>query len=322
MALQAFLAGLKIDGAGAVASIPWIVVFLPTLLVGLVGLILCFLATMLRCKYRIGKAALEGLAPRMQLTVRTVSRPARLGFLWVVALAFFLTPILLSARIDIANASLSWWVALAPLFALLLSIAFIPARLLCSRRVSFVWLAAGLPLFLLINLVLAAAKLESLIQLDWCYLFVPWWISEIFLLCAAVGFCLFANKAVVGWVLSICCTVYIACMVILRTLLCANLGSRDGCFVGGQPLSFPATIVFIPIYIVLLISFNGIVFVSKHIPTPDNSAATDDENDDEDDDNRVSEEEQDQENDENGANRSDVEHDDQIEVDDLGFVRR
>lgn len=64
-----------------------------------------------------------------------------------------------------------------------------------------------------------------------------------------------------------CCAVYITCMIVIRTLLCANFAVRDGCTLDGQPIAFPFGVVFIPLYIILLVAFNGLVFVTKHVPT-------------------------------------------------------
>eukprot|EP01122_Echinamoeba_exundans_P014757 TRINITY_DN6743_c0_g1_i1.p1 TRINITY_DN6743_c0_g1~~TRINITY_DN6743_c0_g1_i1.p1 ORF type:complete len:1327 (-),score=168.94 TRINITY_DN6743_c0_g1_i1:211-4191(-) len=269
-AIQIFLAGLKFDRVASFASASWALTLLPTMFLGCLSLSLCLLALAVRLRYRIGTAAMSGLSPSMRVTVRLVSRPAQLFFGFLVSTAFLLTPALISIRAD-AVAPISWWVALAPLMVFLACCCIVPGRLICSRRVSFIWLALGGPLFLLIKLILVAAKLEGAIEAEWCILFVPWWVSEVFFLCAAVGLCLFANKAVVGWVLSICSVVYITCMIVIRTLLCANLGSRDGCTTDGQPVSFPIGVIFVPLYLVLLLTFNGLIFVTNHLPPTSNS---------------------------------------------------
>jgi hypothetical protein len=267
MAVQIFLAGLKFDRVASFASASWALTLIPSMLVGSLGFLFCLLALAVRLRYRIGTAAMSGLSPSMRVTVRLVSHPAQLFFGFLASTAFLLSPILISIRAD-SVAPISWWVALAPVMVFLACCCVVPGRLICSRRVSFIWLAVGGPLFLLITLILVAAKLEGAIEAEWCILFVPWWVSEVFFLCAAVGLCLFANKAVVGWVLSICCVVYVTCMIVIRTLLCANLGSRDGCTTDGQPVSFPIGVVFVPLYLVLLLTFNGLIFVTNHLPPP------------------------------------------------------
>lgn len=177
VALQAFLVGLKLDGVSPLSVASWGLLFVPLLVLAVCGLIICIAATTIRLKYRIGHAILSGLSQSMQVTVKTVSRPLRLIFIWLAALAFVFTPTLLSLKLD-WKLSVSWWIVMLPVFILLIALAIVPIRLVFSRKHSFIWFAGGGPLFLFGTLLAVVAKLDAGLEIEWCILFVPWWLSE------------------------------------------------------------------------------------------------------------------------------------------------
>jgi len=237
-----YLIGLKLDGY---VNVPWVVVLVPFWIVsaGLAVVAACVIAFWCNRAPEL-RAALSRTFPVV------LSRWANILILSMIFCAF-LFPVLLTARLDAFRHTekLSWWIVTTPLLYICIVVTVSPIKSLIKNGWS--WSSFWIMFLVLsydITICLSIAKLEKILDGDWCLLFLPWWISDVFALVCAVSLCMELRSARLGWCVTVIYTGYMASIITFRSLMCVNLGT-----VCGDPVAYSYNLIFISLQVFLFI---------------------------------------------------------------------
>jgi len=248
-----FLTGLKLDG-----YINWsyFVVFGPLWAVDAVLLaVTIFVMGCWISQSPILESALKKTFPSV------TSRYSSLGIVTFL-LACVLCPVLLAMKLEGVPyvSSLNWWIILLPLLYISAVLTVFPLTLIQQR--GWVWSLFWCVALLLSydsTLLLVIAKLEGSIGGDFCLVFLPWWISDVFALVCAVSCCIELRSARLGWCITIIYAGYMISVITFRSLLCVNLG-----VVCGDPVAYSYTLIFITLHIFLfLFGIPSVIFIRQ-----------------------------------------------------------
>jgi len=237
-----YLLGLKLD---AYISWPWYFVFGPVWIFDfiLVMLLLCLLY------FWIDRS--QELRSAIQRTFPLALNPIASGIIVSIVISVLLFTALLSSKLDniLIVGSWSWWVIHSPFIYLCVLATAAPITLLIKR--GWVW-SCFWAIFLVVSfdltILLSIAKLENQISGDWCLIFLPWWISDVFALVCAVSLCMELHSSRLGWCVTILYSSYMSSIITFRSLLCVNLGT-----VCSDPVAYSYNLIFIALHVFIFI---------------------------------------------------------------------
>jgi len=226
-----YLMGLKLD---AYINWPWYLVFIPVwlldiLLLTVVGTLLYFwISSHNTPELKVG---FQRVFPMLS------SAPTKLVLVTVLC-SFVTFSVLVSCKLDNLIFS-SWWIIFLPFFVICLIVTLNPVW---TIRKGWNWASFWSILLAVsydIALLVIVAKLENQVQGDWCLLFLPWWISDIFALVRAVSLCIELHTTKINWIVTMTYGGYMSCSMTFRSLLCVNLGA-----VCGDPTAYSYNLIF------------------------------------------------------------------------------
>jgi len=121
------------------------------------------------------------------------------------------------------------------------------------------------------TICLCVARIEGQVIEDWCLLFLPWWISDVFALVLVISMCMELHSAHSGWILTLIYAGYVSCSITFRSLLCVNLGS-----VCGDPITYSYNLILINVHIFVIFFGVPLILLVRHrlqtYPPDDNNA--------------------------------------------------
>ena len=250
---QVYVLGLKLD---KYIDVSWFVVFSPLWLLSasylLIGSLIIF------GWFHLSQVEFRGAISRTFPFLLSKIKSAIILSLLLFAIIFF---VLLSFKLDKMYLNeASWWLVCAPLLYICLILTLSPIYSLIKNGWS--WSAFWL-IFLTsaydLTLVLILLKLESVLSGDWCLLFLPWWISDVFALVSAVSLCMELKSSRLGWSLTIIYSAYMASIITFRSLLCVNLGSTCS-----DPVGYSWNLILITLQIFIFIFGVPVVVFIRH----------------------------------------------------------
>lgn len=248
ISMLVFLSGLKLDGY---LTWSWRKLFFPLWIIDLFMLSLSFfLLSYWGTKNKIYKRAFCRVFP-------TMSHPLATPFIVIASICMVVFTVLIVLKLDEVSpfAYLNWWCICAPLLVLNFLVMTPPIYMIVTRgwKWSYFWgiFFGGSYLF---TLCLIIARTSGHIHGDWCLLFLPWWISDVFALVLCISMCMELHSTQTGWILTLLYSGYLSCSITFRSLLCVNLGS-----VCGDPVTYSYNLIFIIVHIFVI--FFGVPFI-------------------------------------------------------------
>jgi len=176
-----------------------------------------------------------------------------------ILLSFDCFTIFLALKLDeIIN--WGWWVVSIPLIIFLVVTSAVPIILMIRKgRIWSIFWSFFLCLSIDITCTMVISKLAQSIKVDWCLLFLPWWISDIFALVCAICMCMEHHSKRAGWLVTAVFCLYLTSSVSFRSLMCVNLSNSCG-----DPISHPLTLILLSFHVFLVaVGFPLSQFVKK-----------------------------------------------------------
>jgi len=236
-----YLVGLKLDNF---INWHWYYVFTPVWIFDVMLLVI------LGCIIYFWVDHSEELTTAMQKSFPLVTTATSSLIMSSIIICVLVFTGLLSAKLDSVQIvqNWSWWAIYSPLFYLCILVTVLPFVMIAKRG----WVWSGFwGIFLVVSydltILLIIAKLEQNISGDWCLIFLPWWISDVFALVCAVSLCMELHTLRLGWCITVIYAGYMASIITFRSLLCVNLGS-----VCGDPIGYSYNLIFISFHIFIL----------------------------------------------------------------------
>eukprot|EP01116_Phalansterium_solitarium_P010323 TRINITY_DN2498_c0_g1_i1.p1 TRINITY_DN2498_c0_g1~~TRINITY_DN2498_c0_g1_i1.p1 ORF type:complete len:987 (+),score=306.46 TRINITY_DN2498_c0_g1_i1:100-3060(+) len=243
LAAQVYAIGLKLDNY---ISLQWHVVFTPLWVFDVIVVLFSVLLVYFIVSFK--SLPFDRAVRRLFPFVATQHGCL---FLFIVCLLWLPSGLFLAQKLDEVGrvAQWPWWAVFAPFFCILTLVAFLPSTLLIVWR-RWIWSVFWLSfvgLSYLTAVVMAVAKLEFGVPVnDWCVVFLPWWVSDVFALITTICVCRELASPKLGWGVALLYMGYEAAVITLRSLLCVNLEGTCG-----DPVNYSYTLIFLALQFLL-----------------------------------------------------------------------